>query len=189
MVDAFRRRGVRPRFELSLLLWPDLPPLLGEAGFRLEEQTPLLVLRAGSLRPAAGAVRWVRADEDLAYIGSVMRQGMEIRGGPPTPDEQAELRAHLEAGLRLAYAELDGRPAATGSSFPLGRTTEISALSTLPTQRRRGAARAVASFLAAEHFAAGGDVAWAATDDPRAHGLLQSLGFDDAGPRVSYALP
>jgi hypothetical protein len=47
----------------------------------------------------------------------------------------------------------------------------------------------VASFLAAEHFAAGGELAWAATADPRAHGLLQSLGFDDAGLRVSYVLP
>jgi ribosomal protein S18 acetylase RimI-like enzyme len=186
---ALQARGLRPRFELSMLLWPELPPLLGEAGFRLEEQTPLLVCAAASFLPRGGAVRWVRADEDLAYIGSVMRQGLEIRGGPPTAGELAALRAHLASGLRLAYAEIDGRPAATGCSFPIGATTEISTLSTIPTQRRRGAARAVASFLAAEHFAAGGELAWAATDDPRAHGLLQSLGFDDAGPRVSYGLP
>lgn len=191
VTHAFRARAVRPRFEFSLLAWPELPPLLGRAGYLLDEQTPLLVLRAGALRPAAGAVRvrWVRPDEDLTYIGSVMRQGLELRGGPPGPDDVAELRAHMGAGLRVAYAEVDGRPAATGISFPVGGATEISAVSTIPTQRRRGAARALTSFLAAEHFAGGGEVAWAATDDPRAHGLLQALGFDDAGPRVSFTLP
>jgi GNAT superfamily N-acetyltransferase len=61
-------------------------------------------------------------------------------------------------------------------------------VSTIPTRRRRGVAAALVSFLLAEHFAGGGTLAWAATHDPAAHGLLQSLGFDDAGIRVSYAV-
>jgi GNAT superfamily N-acetyltransferase len=183
-----RGRGLRPRFEFSLLRWPDLPPLLALAGYALEEQTPLLVAEPASFRPRAGAnVRWVRPEEDLAFIGSVMRQGLEIRGGAPSADEVFELRETLALGLGLAYAELEGRPAGTGCSFPIGPVTELSTISTIPTRRRRGVAAALVSFLVAEHFAGGGTLAWAATPDPIAHGLLQSLGFDDAGIRVSYA--
>jgi len=189
VTQAFIDRGLRPRFELSLLRWPDLPPMLVRAGYALEEQTPLLAAGPESFRPRPGAaVRWVRPDEDLAFFGSVMRQGLEVRGGAPSPEEVAELRAGMTAGLRLAYAELDGLPAGTGCSFPIGPATEISTVSTIPTRRRRGVAAAVVSFLAGEHFAGGGTLAWAATHEPAAHGLLQSLGFDDAGTRVSYAL-
>lgn len=185
----FAARGRSLRVEFCILLWPELPPALIASGLQPDEETPLLVGTARRFRPAPLrelAVRWVSPHDDLAYIGSVMRQGFELRGGAPQPAEVEALRQSLRGPLRLAYAELEHLPAGTGCSHPIGTTTELSAISTLPTLRRRQVAARLTSFLAAAHFDSGGEVAWACTEDPRAAALFQSLGFDDAGLRVAW---
>ncbi len=193
----FEGRGLPLRVELSILGWQELVPALFSAGLAPEEETPLVVCTPDAFAPPAGvsaSARWVRADDDLAFVGSVMRQGVELRGGPPTPDEVAGLRAALfgalptEPALRLALTRREGAPAGTGCSAPRGDTTEISAVSTLPTQRRRGVATATVAFLVGEHLAHGGTLAWACVPDAVAAGLFYKLGFVDAGLRVSWVM-
>jgi hypothetical protein len=192
LAALFAARGRPLRIELTLLLWPELPPALAAAGLAQAEDTPLFVATRASFRPRALpglSLRWVAAGESPAFALALVRQGFELRGPPPTPEELAGLRRSLDGPLRLATAALDGRPAGAGFSTPLGPTTEISGLATLPAQRRRGVAGAVASFVVAEHLAAGGEVAWAASGDPRAAAVLLGVGFQDAGLRVGWSLP
>jgi GNAT superfamily N-acetyltransferase len=189
--QLFAERTLPLRLELTLLAWGELVPALTSAGLMPEDEAPLFVCRPAAFRPSSGGaqVRWVDPGEDLAFVGAVMRQGLELRGGAPPEDEVAELRAALAGPLRLALATAGALPAGTPCSAPLGDTTEISAVSTLPTQRRQGVAGALVSFLVGQHFAAGGDLAWACTADPVAGGLLYKLGFEDGGLRVSFVLP
>jgi len=187
--QLFHARNLPLRVELTLFLWPELPPALAAAGLVQVEDSPLFILDPAGLRPRrpdALGVRWIAPGENPAFALSLVRQGFELRGPPPAPDEVDALRASLDGQLRLAVAELDGRPAGAGFSMPLGPTTEISGLATLPAQRRRGVGAGVAAFLVAEHFAGGGRLAWAVTDDPRPVALLFALGFRDAGLRVGW---
>jgi len=189
LAEAFRARAVPFRVELTLLLWPELPPALAAAGLIQAEDSPLFIVTPAAFRPRAASdlqVRWVAPGESPAFALSVVRQGFELRGPPPAPEEIAELRATLDGPLRLAIADLEGLPAGAGFSAPTGPTTELSALATLPQRRRRGVAAGLASFLVAEHFARGGDLAWGVTEDPRAAALLYGLGFSDAGLRVGW---
>jgi GNAT superfamily N-acetyltransferase len=186
---AFAELGLPVRLELAQLLWLDLVPQLLENGLEPDEDAPLFVAVPDRLSPSPPgpvAVRWVDPGENLAFIGSVMRQGLEIRGGPPTEDELAGLRAGLQGPVRLALAQLAAAPAGTGSSTPVAGVTEIAAVSTIPTVRRRGVASALVSFLCRQHFAAGGELAWACTGDPAAAAMFYKLGFEDGGVRVSF---
>jgi ribosomal protein S18 acetylase RimI-like enzyme len=140
-------------------------------------------------RAATVTTAWIRPDDDLRFVAATMRQGFELRGGPPTPDEVAALRASMNAGVQVALAHSLGIPAGTGCSLPLGATTELSAISVLPNLRRRGVGSELASFLCAAHFQAGGALAWACAPDAAAAALLLGLGWQDAGLRVSYLDP
>ena len=189
LADAFHARGLPLRVELTLFLWPELPPALDAAGLVQVEDSPLFIVDPAGFRPKPPGplhARWIEAGENPAFALSLVRQGFELRGPPPAPEEVAALRASLDGPLRLAVADLDGRPAGAGFSMPAGPTTEISGLATLPAQRRHGVAAGVASFLVGEHFRAGGELAWGVTDDPRAIALLFGLGFRDAGLRVGW---
>jgi hypothetical protein len=185
LARLFAERGHRLRVEFALLAWPELPPALEALGLEPEEETPILVCAAAGFRPRPAGdlgVRWVGGSDDPAFIAQVMRQGFEVRGAAPGLTLPG-------APVRVAYAELDGRPAGTGCSTPIEGVTELSAISTLPSQRRRGVAIRLTSFLAGAHFAAGGELAWAASPGPHVAALLQTLGFDDAGVRVSWKIP
>jgi ribosomal protein S18 acetylase RimI-like enzyme len=191
LTRTFRGRGRPVRLEFCAGLWHTLPAALEAAGLVPEAELPLLGCAPATFRPRAprdARVKWVAADDDLAFLGSLMKRGFETPGRIE-PEEIERLRDALGAGTRYAMAELVGLPAASGCSSPDAGTTEIAAVSTLPTMRRRGAASALASFLVAEHFAAGGDLAWLTCGDAAAYALFQSLGFDDLGLRVSFAEP
>src|SRR5215471_21425126 len=66
LAEEFVSRRVPLRIEMTLLLWPELPPALAATGLRAAEQTPLYVLARPRFRPRSVAgltVRWVRPDE------------------------------------------------------------------------------------------------------------------------------
>jgi hypothetical protein len=187
----FREHGRRARFEFCLMPWGNLPATLTQAGLVLDEEAPLLVCTPDRFRPRAAGltqIRRVGPRDDLAFLAALMRQGFEVRG-VISADDVAGLEHGLEKGLRYVVAKIDGAPAGSGCSAPSGDTMELTAISTLPTMRRRGVAAQVASFLLAEHFDAGGTVAWACAGSDAAYALLQNLGFVDAAVRASYVAP
>lgn len=187
LFEEFARRGAPVRIELSLLASRNLPAVLAARRLAAVDESPLFICRVGSLRPRreGARVRWVGPGDDPAFVASLMRQGFELRG--PSGDAAAALAASLAGPLRLAFAERDGAPAGSGVSTPLGGTTEIASVSTLPNLRRRGVASALTSFLVEDHFASGGDLAWACAPDMRAAALLLDLGFEDAGLRTAFS--
>jgi len=189
VAEVFAARGQPLRIEYCLLCWPTLGPQLEDAGLTLAEEMPLFVVTPEGLMPRrepAVKVRDIEIGDDLAFVTSVMRQGFELRGGPPTPDEVAGLRAGLAAGLTCALAQVGEAPAGTGCASPQRGIAEITAVSTLPNLRRHGVAATLVTHLAERHFAAGGTLAWGAPPTSVAAGLLSSLGFVDAGVRVGY---
>ena len=107
------------------------------------------------------------------------RQAFGVEPAEPTAADVAEQRDFLARGQqRLAAAFADGRMVAGGV---LQASAELGGVATLPEFRRRGAAAAVSSHLAASHFAAGGDVVWLSAGDAAAHGVYAKIGFIDAG--------
>jgi ribosomal protein S18 acetylase RimI-like enzyme len=186
LAAAFSDRGRPLRVELVSMAWPALAAALAARGLAAVEETPLVVLRRPP--PAAGAaahIRWVAPGDDLAFVASLMRQGFELRGAAPGAAD--DLRAALAGPMRIAVAELDGLPAGSGCAASLDGVCEISSVSTLPSQRRRGVGAALVRFLAGEHFRAGGELCWACVPDVRAAGLFLDVGFEDAGLRVLLA--
>ena len=188
---AFAERGQPVRVELVSLAWPGLAAALASRGLASVEETPLVVRRPGGLPPArppsSARVRWVEPSDDLAFVGSLMRQGFELRGAAPGAVLADELRAALAGPLRIAVAELDGLPAGSGCAATVAGICEISSVSTLPNQRRRGVGSALVTFLADEHLRAGGELSWACVPDTRAAGLFYDAGFEDGGLRVCLA--
>ncbi len=188
LAAEFAARSRVLRVEFNAALWPTLSRALEAAGLALEVDLPLLGALPGSFRPRPARevkVRLVGPEDDLAFFGSLMKRGFEAPG-KIEPDEIERIRAALVAGTRYALAEHTGLPAASGASSPIAGITEIAAVSTLPTMRRRGAASAVVTFLCAAHFGEGGALAWATCGDAAGYALFQELGFLDLGVRSSW---
>jgi hypothetical protein len=190
----FSARGLPVRVEYTALLHPALSTQLERAGLVLDEGSALFVCQKARFQPPPARVEiqcsWASdRDEDLAFVASMMRQGFDIHEGPVTAEDVAALRGGAQAGLRYAVAKVTGLPAATGTLWPVGPTAELSSVSTMPTMRRRGAARALMSFMVSAHFAAGGELVWASPGsgvEADVIDLLLGLGFEDGGMRLSY---
>src|SRR5687768_16302272 len=179
----FAARGRRLRVEFAGALHPQLPEAMREAGLVPELELPLLACGPAGFRPRPHRdvkARWFAPGDDSAFLGSLMKRGFEAPGRIE-PEEIERLLAGVASGTRYAIAEHTGLPAASGWSSPVETVTEIAAISTLPTMRRRGAAAALASFMTAAHFEAGGTIAWCSAGDNAAYGLFSSLGYDDLG--------
>ncbi len=195
LATLFAARGRPLRAEFSGGLWPTLPAALEAAGLRPETEAPLLVGTPAGFRarhhPGA-QVRWVEAAPggagagDLAFLGSLMKRGFEA-DGKIEPEEIAALTQARAAGTRYAIAYLGALPCASGCSSPIGRVTELAALSTVPPQRGRGAGAALASFLTERHFEDGGTVTWVSAAGEACYGLFSALGFADMGLRLTYS--
>jgi GNAT superfamily N-acetyltransferase len=191
LAAAFAARGRLLRVELCAGLWPTLPPALERAGLHSETEAPLLLGTPDGFRPRQRPdvqVRWVDSEAELPFLGSLMKRGFEAEG-KIEPDEVAALAEAHAAGTRYAIAHLDALPSASGCSSPIGAVAELAALSTVPAQRGRGVGAALASFLAEQHFAAGGELVWISAGDDACYGLFSALGFIDAGLRRTFTAP
>jgi len=184
----FAARGESPRIELSMLAWPGLPKAIEDAGFRLEEQAPLVVATPEwfSARPGPAQIAAVGPNDDAAFVAAVMRQGFEVRGAAEPEAEAQAVRRSLAAGVDIALARLDGAPAGSGCASPRAGVAEISTLSVLPLLRRRGVGAQTVSFLAERCFARGARLLWATPDGMPGMALASSLGFRDAGVRLAF---
>jgi GNAT superfamily N-acetyltransferase len=189
LARLFAARGRRLRVEFAAALHPQLPEALREAGLAPELELPLLACAPAGFRPRPHRdvrARWFAPGDDPAFLGSLMKRGFEAPGRIE-PEELDRIVAGAASGTRYAIAEHTGLPAASGCSSPAASVTEIAAVSTLPTMRRRGAAAALVGFMTAAHFDAGGTLAWCTAGDDAAYGLFSSLGFDDLGVRMSWS--
>jgi ribosomal protein S18 acetylase RimI-like enzyme len=182
-------------FEWVVETCPSLGPAAAAAGLKVVEH-PLLVLGRDEFRPAPSDARC----EILPAEDDVLRQARAVASlafgdpgtaigdaGPADRDAKAaEVPDHvLEAvldrvrnGVTVAAAAFteDGM-VASGQHQPVGATTEIVGVGTLPSLRRRGLAAAVTSILAEHAFANGVDLILLSAESKAVAAVYERVGF------------
>jgi len=182
-------------FEWVVETCPSLGPAAAAAGLKVVEH-PLLVLGRDEFRPATSDARC----EILPAEDDVLRQARAVASlafgdpgtaigdaGPADRDAKAaEVPDHvLEAvldrvrkGVTVAAAAFteDGM-VASGQHQPVGATTEIVGVGTLPSMRRRGLAAAVTSILAEHAFANGVDLILLSAESKAVAAVYERVGF------------
>lgn len=172
-----------------------------DAGLRVNNH-PLMVLMDAGLpprhRPPAGIeIRLATAEDDIATIGAVGAVAFSYPGTAAAaagidalrqqalarPAESVEFeRDRLRAGTTvLAVALEEGVPVATGVHQPLGDVTEVVAVATLPSFRRRGLGAAVTAYLLADAQARGTSTIFLSAGSDEIANLYRSLGFRRIG--------
>jgi ribosomal protein S18 acetylase RimI-like enzyme len=179
---------------------PSLAAAAVAAGMTVH-QHPLMVL--GGDRPAAarGAARAVVLSGDhpaLASALAVQHLGFASPGTRPGPAGRSELVARtaevvcdgsaqrfgawIDAGRTVLAAVLDGDIAVSaGGHNPVGDTTEIVGVATLPAERRRGHGAAVTAALVDHARANGIRTIFLSAGDADVARIYRRLGFLEVG--------
>ena len=186
--------GVPVALEWVVETTPSLTAAARAAGLHVQE-LPLLMLDHALEVPVPPGVtiRRVAADEpDLEPIMAVAAVAFENGGtsvGQPGPAERdalagsstadrTRLRERIASGavVLMVAEDLDG-PVASGVHQPVGDTTEVVGVATLPSARRRGLGAAVTAALVAHATASALDLVFlsAASDDVAR--IYERLGF------------
>lgn len=183
---AFARHGRVCRWEFLADLFPDFPKLLVQNGFSPPIARPLMVVTPAAFRPEHSAradIRKIDASETRAVSQML---GMAFGGNegemPLISDEEPDfLLASLARGTAAYAAFSNGTPVAAGSHAPLGDTTEVAGIGTLPAFRRQGLAGAVTSALVADAFAQHCTCVFLSAADETVQRLYARLGFAKVG--------
>ena len=161
LIEAYRRRGRRPRLEYAPAAARAVEAALMVGGFSVQGRLPLMACRPGDLRdqPEPLGVELVSpaTDEELlAMIASQDEAYGEQRVLGPADAQRA--RRNLEAGGIAVLV----RDAATGEgvgggvcSLPVDGVTELAAVGVRAPYRRRGIAAALTVALARAAFSSG----------------------------------
>jgi ribosomal protein S18 acetylase RimI-like enzyme len=202
-IDVLRSRcaelGLPVSFEWVVQTCPSLGPAAKAAGLTVVEH-PLLVLEPHDFRPAAAAARC----DILAAEEAVVRQARAVSslafGDPGTavgvagPAERDAITADLAADLPRAVADRIRRGVtvaagafthdgmvASGQHQPVGGTSEIVGVGTLPSMRRRGLAAAVTSALVEHAFTHGVDLILLSAESQPVAAVYERVGFRRIG--------
>jgi ribosomal protein S18 acetylase RimI-like enzyme len=178
---------------------PSLARAAVEAGLDVHRH-PLMLLegevRAGEPPPGAD-IQLLEDPDDLPFADAVQRLAFDEPGtqrGPAGLDELraavsgadngrlADTRAGFERGLmRWGIARVDGAIVCAGGHKPVGDTSEIVGVGTLPAYRRRGLAGAVTAALARDARSRGVTAVFLSAGDDDVARLYGSLGFVRVG--------
>jgi ribosomal protein S18 acetylase RimI-like enzyme len=162
---------------------------------------PLMVLgRDQQAEPHAGTGAVVLTGDHPALASAIAVQhlGFDTPGTRPGPAGRSELAARtavvlaegaadrlaaaIAAGRTVLAAVLDGGvPVSAGGHNPLGDTTEIVGVATLPAERRRGYGAAVTAALVEDARAAGIRTIFLSAGDTDVARIYRRLGFVDVG--------
>jgi ribosomal protein S18 acetylase RimI-like enzyme len=202
-VDVLRSRcaelGIPVSFEWVVETCPSLGPAAAAAGLTVVEH-PLLILEREAFRPASAEARC----EILPADEAVLRQARAVASlafgdpgtavgdaGPKERDAKAAevpddlIKAVLDRVSRgvsvSAAAFTDDGMVASGQHQPVGATTEIVGVGTLPSMRRRGLAAAVTSTLAEHAFANGVELILLSAETKAVAAVYERVGFHRIG--------
>jgi ribosomal protein S18 acetylase RimI-like enzyme len=191
-----RELGVPESFEWVAEVTPELRAAVEATGLAVHEH-PLMVLDApaGDVPDHSPTVRIIEADDPA--LPSALALATLAFGEPGTGVGEAgipELRAkvaergdasvapvreRMRAGLTVVavvHGE-DGLALCSGRHQPVGRTTEIVAVGTLPSARRRGLGSAVTRALAHDARQRGIATIFLSASDPDVERMYADLGF------------
>ena len=194
VVARQRALGIPVALEWVVETTPSLTPAARAAGLHVQELPLLMLDRALEVPvPPGVTIRRVAADEpDLEPIMAVAAVSFENGGtsvGEPGPAERdalaasstadrTRLRERIASGavVMMVAEDMDG-PVASGVHQPVGDTTEVVGVATLPLARRRGLGAAVTAALVANATASALDLVFlsAASDDVAR--IYERLGF------------
>jgi predicted GNAT family acetyltransferase len=186
---AARQRMVR--FEYTVELWPHLLDVLHTAGAYQETVCPQMLCIPATFQPGANPavmVRLLQPDDDLGGYRSLSDEIFGMSQSAPNPADDDRMRLAMSQGWRYAIAELDGQLVGTGSYIPVNGLAELVAITTHPVARRIGVATTLASFLVADHFRRGGEMAFLFAANAAAYEVYKAVGFKDAGTHLTLAI-
>jgi ribosomal protein S18 acetylase RimI-like enzyme len=194
-----RELGIPEQFEWVGEVSPGLAAAAEEAGLHVHEH-PLMVLEGQVLAPESpdgAVVETLSGAAELAAVDAVQHLGFGQPGTLVGPAGLKQLRAAIaavpddrlagqrdaaERGLvRRAVARMDGAIVGAGAHKPVGDTSEIVGVATLPAYRRRGLAGAVTAELAADARRNGVDTVFLSAGDDDVARLYGRLGFVRVG--------
>jgi ribosomal protein S18 acetylase RimI-like enzyme len=202
-IEAVRSRceelGIPLSFEWVVEACPSLGPAAAAAGLTVIEH-PLLVLERDEFRPTSADARC----EILPPDDAVLRQARAVaslafsdpgtavgEAGPKERDAKAAdvpselidaILDRVRRGVTVgAAAFTDDGMVASGQHQPVGTTTEIVGVGTLPSMRRRGLAAAVTSALAEHAFANGVDLILLSAETKAVAAVYERVGFHPIG--------
>jgi ribosomal protein S18 acetylase RimI-like enzyme len=202
-VEAVRSRmrelGVVEQLEWVGEVSPELAAAAAGAGLNVHDH-PLMTLDGDVVAPPppdGAVIEMLPGAGELAAVEAVQQLGFGQAGTEPGPAGLEELRAAIEVvppgrveaqrdavrrGLkRHAAARMDGAIVCAGGHKPVGDTTEIVGVATLPAYRRRGLAGAVTAELAADARRGGADLVLLSAGDDDVARLYGRLGFVRVG--------
>ncbi|TDP96190.1 GNAT family N-acetyltransferase [Labedaea rhizosphaerae] len=158
LVDAFRARERKPRFEL-VTPNPPVEAALERFGFTVDDRLVLMAIDENDLTapdPVPG-IELVVADTDETMWDALRIQYVAYAEGAELV--QADVDGALRAGADgqvMVLATVDGKPAGAGqSTVPKLGMTEIAGVAVLPEFRRRHVASLIGAELTKRAFAAG----------------------------------
>jgi predicted GNAT family acetyltransferase len=179
---------------------PEVGPVASSAGMRVTEHPLMHLPRGAFVRsgvPTGVRVRIAAADDDVATIHAVAALGFGAPGpsaGASSPEVVREAaarvddgmvgftRARIERGLTVtAVATAADRVVAVGSHNPLGGTSEIVGVATLPAFRHRGIGTALTSALVLDAFGRSISTVFLSAGDERIARVYARLGFRTIG--------
>jgi GNAT superfamily N-acetyltransferase len=198
--ERLRALGQPEALEWVVQVSPGVGPAAAAAGLEVAEH-PLMHLPPGAFRPVrppSGArVSIVGSDADLAGLTAVAMVGFSNPGtaaGPIGAEALADTAFGLDEGLLAftrdridreltvtAVATLDGAPVAVGSHNPIGDSTEIVGVATLPAFRRKGFGAAVTSALVEHALDRDIELVFLSAGDGTIARVYARLGFKTVG--------
>ena len=191
--------GLPLNFEWVVETCPSLGPAAAAAGLDVVEY-PLLVLERADFTPVStqldcrilpASLPVLREARAVASVGfgtpgtAVGDSGPEARDAQfaETPDETAAaLVERAERGVSItAGVFTDQGMVASGVHQPVGDTTEIVGVATLPSMRRQGLGAAVTSCLVEHAFANGVDLVLLSAEGDAVAAVYERVGFRRIG--------
>lgn len=162
---VFRDYDRKLRFELFDILWPDLPDMLIEAGFKVEGKEPIMVCRPADYIDIPSTDLQLEFFDSGATLERVtdfvvaQRRAYGFEGGAVGAGEEAlSLHKDMQQGRVVAVAAVeDGDIVGTAGFVGIGNVVELAGVSSVPERRRRGIATKVAAL--ALRSAMGGELA------------------------------
>jgi ribosomal protein S18 acetylase RimI-like enzyme len=204
-VDGLRRRqrelGLPENLEWTVETTPSLLGAAAESGLKVV-QYPLMILDPAARTPIRVpdgiAVRLLsREDPDFLRAHAVANVGFGVPGtaigaeGQRERDERAAttspavdefMRARARDGWSVSAAAFDETgPLAVATHQPVGTTTEVVGVATLPAARRRGLAAAVTSALVDDAYARGVRTVFLSAGSDDVARVYERIGFRRIG--------
>lgn len=184
LIEAFERRGLKPRLEYAADAAPRLETILLDAGFELEDRLTVMTCDPSGNQQSSDAIAFEVgvAESDREHIDAIVvaNDAYGEPGPPPGEDAVAARRRMSEAGgaIVLARDRATGRPAGSGVlQIPRAGVSELGAVGTRSEFRNRGVAQAVTARLvraASEHGVA---LVWLTAEGMQAERVYWRAGF------------